>query len=502
MQLLIRRQGTLIDVSPDGHSPLPRDLVEVLKPHLRYDHKRLLRGNESYDPTSGLRHQIEITVRDLYRLEQGRLATGYGFIARITRILQSLGHQVAYLDMTAPREDPECYTPNWENLQRSTWRPRHQRQMDCLAAISNTQGGVINATMGFGKTEMFRALCHLYPRAKIAIVVAPKDVAANLTRRLTRDFPNVGQVGGGKKWMGERITVFTAKSCHYAKDYDWDLLLCDEAHQLMSDGASDMLGETFTTTRNFAFTATPSGRIDGAHAKLEMFFGPEIFRLLYPEAVELGLVVPIHVRWLKMDSQINPAANKSGVTKLRWGIWRHDRRHALIARDVRTMYTNNEQILIAVATLDHAIHLWRHLPEFELCYAAKDATELDGYKESKLLPANFTPMTQARRDALRTGFEEGTVRRVIATDVWSTGVDFEKLQVLYRADARETETLDSQWGGRPSRIYNGKASSEIVDIIDCFDPGLKRKSQARHRHYQAHGWSTDWPVALRQAGNV
>lgn len=502
MQLLIRRQGTLIDVSPDGHAPLPRELLDVLTPHLRYEHKRLLRGHEAWDAATGDRGGMEITTRNLFRIEQGRLTTGYGFIARIYRVLQSLGHDVFYLDLTPPPADPACYVPDWDNLWRSGFEARHPRQIECLQAIAQTHGGIINATMGFGKTEMFPALASLFPKARIAVVVAPKDVAENLARRFTRQFPNVGQVGGGKKWMGERITIFTAKSCHYAQDHEFDFLFCDEVHQLMADGASDMLGETFRNTRNFGFTATPDGRLDGAHAKLEMFFGPEIFRLLYPEAVELGLVVPIHVRWLKLDSDVNPADGKSGVPKLRWGIWRHDRRHALIAQDVRTMYTNNEQILIAVATLDHAIHLWRHLPDFELCYAAKDEKELDGYKESRLLPPNFKPMTQARRDALRTGFEEGTVRRVIATDVWSTGVNFERLQVLYRADARESVTMDSQWGGRPSRIFEGKASSEIIDIVDCWDIGFKRKSEVRRRHYKAHGWSQDWPIGRRQVGNA
>lgn len=496
MRLLIRRLGTLIDVSPDGRTPLPPEILQQLAPHLTYDHKTVLRGHDAWDPATGAREGIQIESRDLFRLEQGRLTTGYGFIPKLTRLLQGAGHNVHYMDLTPPRQRPDCYTPDWDNLHRH-FEPR-ARQIECLENIVQVEGGIINATMGFGKTHLFSAMCWLYPHAKIAIVVKPKDVAARIVRQLTRHFPNVGMIGGGKKVKGERITVFTAGSMHHS-DGDFDFLLADEAHQLMASKLSESLGRSFRQTRNFGFTATPEGRMDGAHVKLEMFFGPEIFRLLYPEAVRLGLVVPIRVRWLPMRLDCNPAHNKTGVSRMRWGIWRNQARNAVFASDAR-QYDNDTQVLMAVATVDHAIHLWNLLPEFTLCYSNSEDVDFDGYKRSGLLPQNFRPINSARRDEFRTAFEEGRLKKVIATDVWSTGVDFEQLQVLYRCDARESEELSSQWGGRPSRIYDGKEYSEVIDAIDYFDKTLERKSLKRKSHYRRHEWEQDWPKPRRQNG--
>jgi len=500
MQIVIRRSGTLIDVSPDGHSPLPMHVADLLVPHLTYEHRELLRGAKAWNPVSGERKNMNITKPRMFRFEQGRLTTGYGFVAKITRQLQAHGHDVRYLDISPPKARPDCYVPNWENL-HARFVPR-PRQIECLEVIASTYGGVIDATMGFGKTHLFAAVCHLYPTARVAIVVKPKDVCARIVRQLTASFPNVGQVGGGKKRMGDRITVFTAGSAHHARNEDFDILLCDEAHQLMSKDLSAKLGSAFTNTRNYAFSATPDGRLDGAHAKLEMFFGPTIFYLPYPEAVELGLVVPMHVRWLQFTGTGNPANNKSGVTAQRWAIWRNDERHACIANDVKTNYAADHQILIGVAVIDHAIRLWRHLPDFELCYSGIEDEDFEGYKDTGLIPRNFMQMTSERRDNMRTAFEQGTLKRVIATDVWSTGVDFESLQTLYRADARESEILDSQWPGRCSRIFEDKEQGEIVDIVDCFDAKFKRKSENRKRHYAKHKWSQDWPRGRRQIASV
>lgn len=837
MRLLIRRLGTLVDVSPDGRASLPQEVLDQLAPHLTYDHKQILRGHQAWDHQSGLREGIQIQPRNLFRLEQGRLTTGYGFIPKILRILQAAGHDVRFIDLSPPRERPDCYEPDWANLTQH-FNPR-PRQIECLEVMDQVNGGIINATMGFGKaqpvtarvltpsgwrrmgdlrvgdfvigsdgaatrvngvfyqglkdvasvhfsdevavlcclehlwsvqtasqryqgqgfqtlttaeiaddlthpngdskwfvpvvqpvqftqaadlpldpyllgcllgdgaltrrvgfssadqelldilavivepmglhlqhysaydygithgkkntlnpiwellgnlgiagkkstdkfipaaykyagitarieclrglmdtdgtisddsrryaefgsvasqqlaedlcemvrslggvtrvqikdqpegqyyrvrtnlsinlfrlsrkadlwkgnkqqgrtkairavapagraecvcisvaaedgqyvtegytithnTHMFTAVAWLYPRAKIAIVVKPKDVAERIVRRLTRHFPNVGHVGGGKRIKGERITVYTAGSMHHS-DGDYDILLCDEAHQLMSGKHSEDLGRYFRQTRNFGYTATPEGRLDGAHVKLEMFFGPEVFQLLYPEAVQLGLVVPIRVRWLPINMQDNPAHNKTGVTRMRWGIWRNQLRNSVFAADVRAHYGADDQVLMAVATVDHAIHMWNLLPEFTLCYSNSENIDFEGYKRSGMLPERFRPITSDLRDSYRTAFEEGSLKKVIATDVWSTGVDFEQLQVLYRLDARESEILNSQWPGRVSRISDGKGFGEIVDGIDYFDKTLSRKSVTRKRHYGKHEWTQDWPTARRQNGII
>jgi len=481
----------MIDVSPDGVSPLHPEIIRLLSPHLTYQHKQLLRGLDAFDNVTGERQNMAFENRHLFGIEQGRLTTGYGFIPKIARVLTEYGHQVHYYDLSPPRQREGCYVADWDALLRtfSEFRPR---QFECLQIIDQAQGGIINAPTGFGKTVLIAMLAILYPHAKIHIVVKPTDVARRIVRQLSRYLPLVGQVGGGKRKLG-RVTVFTADSLHLS-DGDCDFLFADEGHLLMAESYARELGRAYRISRNFTFTATPEGRLDGADARLEMFFGPQIFYMSYPEGVALGLVAPIRVRWLTIQCRFNPAANKTGTARDRWGIWRNQERNQQIADDARTNYPAEKQVLILTATVDHAIHLWNCLPEYELCYGETEENHLDEYKRSNILPQSFLPMTAHRREALRAGFEAQQVKKVIATDVWSTGVDFAPLQVLYRADARESVQLDTQGPGRTSRVFGGKEYGEVVDCYDAWDKAFKRKSGIRHKHYAQHEWEQDWPV--------
>lgn len=511
MQVLIRRWRNLIDIgtlTPVSIGPLPAWLIEFLAPALTYTYLESQIGTpEAYDRHTGHYQPITAEQRRLYRLEplvaagsemvepaEGRLVTGPGFLTTLMQRLQRAGCQVQYQDLRPPRLRAGCYQTDWDNVRRHfTFRAR---QEDCLAAMAASDGGILAAATGFGKTRMFEAVCWLYPQAKIAIVVKSRDIAAKIAGRLTQHFPNVGLITGQTKRSGDRITVYTA-GCLAHCDGDYDLLLCDEVHQLMSPYYSELLGRVFQDTRNFGFTATPTGRFDGASAKLEMFFGPQLFQIDYADAVANKLVVPIHVRWIPIPLSQDPGCDKRGVALDRWGLWRNQQRNWLFAKDIREHCTDDDQILCSVATVDHAIHLWQFLPDFTLCYSNTEADNFNAWVRAKLIPPTFEGITAARRDQMRVAFEDGRLRRVIATDVWSTGVDFDQLAVLYRCDGRASEILNAQWPGRVSRLHADKSCGVVVDGYDMFNSTLKRRSMTRKALYAKQGWTQDWPSGRR-----
>jgi superfamily II DNA or RNA helicase len=90
-------------------------------------------------------------------------------------------------------------------------------------------------------------------------------------------------------------------------------------------------------------------------------------------------------------------------------------------------------------------------------------------------------------------FEAGTLKKVIATDVWSTGVDFPQLSVLIRADARASEIMDVQAPGRVVRRHDasGKDHGLVIDCMDYFDGALMRRSIERKRTYTKQGWEQE-----------
>jgi superfamily II DNA or RNA helicase len=496
--VIVRRENNVLHLTGEGGTALNPELIRALTHDLRYSHVEQLHGQSRRNPITGQRVFFNTTEYKLFRVENGHVILLGGYIARIVRRLKKLGCQTSLFDASPPRKRPNCYTPEWDRLPDTfQFRPR---QRECLDIISRVPCGIIKAVTGFGKTTLIGAAAQIFPNARIDVVTKSVDVAERIVRSLRRFVPKVGMIGDGYR-QRERVTVITAGSLAHA-DGDADFLFADEVHQLATVNFSTALAARYRNSRNFGLSATPYARMDNAHAVLEPLFGPMVFELTYQQAVELGLVVPVRVKWLPMRLVHNPAERyKNRVAKKRYGVWTNRERNGIIADAVRE-YTNDEQVLILVETIEHAVHLGSLLPEFTLVYANMAPYDCAAYKKMKLLPEDYTPLTGIQRHDFRDAFEAGTLRRVIATDVWSTGVDFEQLNVLVRADDRDSDIVDVQGPGRVSRTYTApdgttKDFGEVIDCMDTFDPTFYRKSIGRRDSYKLLGWEQNWNEAQR-----
>jgi superfamily II DNA or RNA helicase len=485
----IRICGNALDVSLDGKTALPEDVRLILEPSLRYNHRTLLRGQDAYG-FDGTRRPIRMELRLLYTYDRyGRLVCGAGLRSRITALLESTGCTVTVEDINPRHGRPDRFTEDWDNVVLNfTFRPK---QGIALTKIASNERGIINAPTGFGKSFMFKAISLLYPKANIIITAKRRDLIEGTRTHLAKDIPNVGQIGGGVHKLG-RVTVVTADSLHRLNPDDVDIVIGEEVHELAAPTYSAELAK-FRFARMFGFSATPTGRMDNADMKLESLFGPILFHMTYQEAVDLGLVVPIRVRWLDVVLPNNPAEGRRDVPRQRHGIWRNEGRNEVIAQAAKE-FGPDEQVLIMVTTFDHAVHLRQHLPDFTLCYAERtDDEAFNRFIKSGMLPENEPVVNAYRRQDLRHAFERGDLKKVIATDVWSTGVSFDKLAVLIRADARSSEIMDSQIPGRVCRLHEDKPMGLVLDCLDQFDAGFREAARKRRRNYEAKGWEQDLP---------
>lgn len=487
----LTRAGNLVGLSIVGMAEIPKATKAAIEAKLTYTFQKRLYGLEKYDPHTGQMRDFLFEDRKLYKYDQEkRLCFCIGFLPRVKSMLKEAGYACEVVNLDPPRKRKKCYTPVWENIADMKFKAK---QDIAVATVAANERGTIVAPPAFGKSFMFMFICKLFPYAKIDIVTKRKDIVAKTVRFLTQFIPNVGQVGGGKD-NPARITVYTADSMHKSK-YDADILLVDEAHELLADSYAANLVK-YRYSRTFAFTATPEGRKDGTDARMEAFFGPNIFHMTYQEAEELGVVSPIRIDWLNIQIVPNPCAGKSDVPKRRWGLWRNTERNKIIANHLQQNY-KDEQVLVLVDTIEHALYLRKELPEYSLCYSEngiKDE-ELELYRRQKLMAEDELPIDAATREQLRQDFEQGKLKKVIATGVWSTGVDFVDLQVLVRADGADGEIIDFQAPGRVCRVSSAKEYGIVVDCRDQFDPGFYRKSKKRERNYTAKGWK---PLTVKQ----
>jgi superfamily II DNA or RNA helicase len=512
-ELLVKRHRNLLQISTVGDQPLLREVHDYLLNELSFTRVEFVNPGrrmqmledamvgmlDGSDPYAPFRPQSKIlqTRVQLCFSQNGAIITTIGMLTKLYAALQKRGLVSRYVDLSPPRLRPNCYTLDVDSVR---WKMPTIRedQWRCLERIANTDCGTIVAATGFGKSFLTQAVCHMYPLAKIHYVVPQRDVAAKVVATLTANFAGVGCFGGGKQRVGDRITVFTAGSIHHS-DGDCDILLCDEVHELMTDRYVRQISDIWLDARKYALTATPNGRSDKNDSQIELCFGPQIYRMTYQDAVIRKLVVPIRVRWIEMDFEENPVAVPEGsppmdsVSKMKFGIWRHKARNRKIAEDVRLHYPDPDtQILILCVTVDHAIHLWQQLPEFSLCFGDRDMDEIEPYIRAGMLPHNFQRVTSHVRESMRRRFESAELKRVIATDIWATGVDFRPLQVLYRVDARASANKDAQGPGRVSRLHDetGKAYGEVIDCYDAWDAGFRRKSESRRASYRSLGWES------------
>jgi superfamily II DNA or RNA helicase len=486
--LTLVKHGNMLYVSPDGKEATSEEVINLLHGYLTYEHKEFLFGWKARHPVTGEKRRVQSTERRLYGTDaRGRLFTNFGFFRRVGAELKASGYAVKFINVdppTAARPRPECYTPNLANVTRCF--QFRERQYECLRDISRNVNGVVHAVTGFGKMAMIAMTCLLYPKAKVHVVTRRVPLVNKLVDYLTRYIPNVGQYGDGKKYFGDRVTVFTAASLKYT-DYDADFLLGDEAHELAAEESSAVLAG-YQRTRNFAFTATPSGRGDGADARLEALFGPTIFYLPYWEAVDLDLVVPIRVIWRDVVMDVNPAGGCADVERKRRGVWFNDYRNDLIAGDLSNL-GEDEQVLVLTDTIFHAVELKRRLPDYTLVYDKMELTRMEKYKTAKILPADEPVMTPERKERLRRLLEAG-VGNYIATPTWAVGIDPIHLTQLVMAGSTASEILAVQAPGRVSRTNSsgGKQLGVVRDYRDQFDDGLRRNARKRYGIYASLRW--------------
>jgi superfamily II DNA or RNA helicase len=490
-QAVIRRGGPFLQLSLDGETPLPRSVTQAIEEKFCYTHLDFQHGG--YDPETEIVSgpTVNAESRRLYQYDDhGRFCCQKGYRYKVEALLTAAGYVPQLVDVDPPK-DQLIYEPQWDRIvDRFVFRPK---QDVCMAQIAMHDCGVIDAVTAFGKMYIIAMVCVLYPQAKIDIVTKSTEVVRSLKRLLTKYVPSIGQVGGGRNKQG-RVTIYTAGSVHKS-DYDADIVLVDEIHEMMTDNFTSKLGR-YHSSRMYGFTASKETRADNAHHRMEAFVGPTIFYMDYPEAESLGLVVPMVVQWLDVEMDWNPAAGLTQLAaKKRAGIWRNDYRNQIIARAANSFLADGMQTLVLVDTVDHALHLRTHMPGFQLCCGENSPLVNDPVKQQLFVDAGLMTygeelMTAVRREQLQLQFECREVMGVIATSVWATGVSFDSLQVLVRANGGDSETGNVQQPGRVCRTdeTSGKDVGILVDMFDCWDTGFQTRSKNRRRSYASREW--------------
>lgn len=502
--LLLRYGGNLLELSSGGTS-IPRDLYAAATAELQYDHVTHLRGQDVWhDPVTGEEVKVKVDRKVLYRIDdRGRFIASLGWKNPLLRMAENLGYRVDVQCVDPPHPRPNRYETDWVNMFR--YLDLRVKQDEILAAIDSVDHGILDVVAGVGKTFLLAAYCLAHPRARVHVVTEGIDIINRIHRHLSAYLPNVGMVGGGHCEFGQ-VTVISADSLHkVAEGFDdphsprsTDVVFFDEVHKAATPSYLNELIK-YRRCRMYGMSANVDDRADNADKQLRSLFGEVIYTLEYPEAERLGLVCPVRVEWVNIERSTHPLNNLSDTAFEKWAIWNNQHRNSEFARVMQT-FDDQVQCLVMVSKVEHAVRLKQFLPEYKLCYGSEAKDYKKYINSGELDSRDEPPMTPARRAQMREAFERGDLKKVIATDVWSTGVDFAPLSILGRADGRDSRIMDTQIPCRANRIFEGKSYATIIDCMDNFDPGPKRKSQNRRRAYLKMGWTQHGATGRRRGG--
>jgi superfamily II DNA or RNA helicase len=456
----------------------------MLDPWLPQLEKELFFWRRDYDPTK----QTKMTRENMYYVHEvdGKVV-GYvpeGLYYRVCDYLKKINMPFSTIDHRRWNISPDYDFSHVDVLDL------REGQDVALVRVAENYMGVLEAPTGFGKTFLIRQICKMYPNLNIVICTPRKSVVKSIYERLTADTflsDNIGVISSWKNTGADfRVTVSTVRSLLKTNYQKCDLLLFDECQGVGAVGTAELISK-FTNARKFGFSASPEGRGDGADMVLESLFGPVIFDFSYQDAVDSGSVVPIEVI---MHTVEGDPINKQGKIALkRWGIWRNDNRNKRIAEVVKH-FGPDEQVLIMVETIEHAMHLKKLLPEYAVVYSNCSKERYQGYVTDGYTTDPY--INDKDMMEMQDKFESGEIMKCISTMKWREGVDFVKLRGLVRADGLAGAIPSTQIPGRLSRLDENKEKGVLIDFIDEFDDRLKGSSYSRVSNYRKLNWSVTY----------
>jgi superfamily II DNA or RNA helicase len=334
--------------------------------------------------------------------------------------------------------------------------------------------GTLSSATGSGKTVM--ALFIIAKRKQPAlIVVHNKELAAQWVAQIGTflgiESDNVGIIGGGKKIVGNKITVSLVQSLYKCADEvakSIGFLLVDECHRCPSRTFTEAVSE-FDSQYMLGLSATPYRR-DQLSKLIFWYLGDKHHEVDKGQLIESGDVLPAKVVFCTTDfsTRYDPITEYS---KMLAELASNTKRNIQIATDIANEAAKNSGICLILS--DRKAHC-ENLQSL-LHYRFKLASEL--------LTGDLD-MTERQKVVERVN--RGDVQILIATgQLIGEGFDCKGLTTLFLATPIKFSGRLLQYLGRVLRPAPGKKYARVYDYVDVHVEPLKKAARARQRVYRS-----------------
>jgi superfamily II DNA or RNA helicase len=351
-----------------------------------------------------------------------------------------------------------------------TLRPFQQVAVDRM--LTKDFGTLISAT-GSGKTIMALYMIAMR-RQPTLIVVHTKDLAVQWTQRIESflgiDAANVGLIGGGKKTLGEKITIALVQSLYkYVEEVAGQIgfLVVDECHRCPSRTFTEAV-TGFDSNYMLGLSATPWRR-DKLSKLIFWHLGDVHHEVDKKQLIETGDVLPaeVIVRQTSFKPYYDPVNEYS---KMLSELTADTDRNVLIAGDVAGESVNSAGICLVLS--DRKAH----------CENLRALLKFRFKVEAELLTGD---LSMDERQLVIGRLNQKKAKVVIATgQLVGEGFDCRDLSTLFLATPIRFSGRVLQYLGRVLRPAPGKKMARVFDYVDVHVDTLNKAAMARQKVYQ------------------
>ena len=348
-------------------------------------------------------------------------------------------------------------------------KPFQQTAVDEILA---KEFGTLSAPTGSGKTVM--ALYMIARRHQPAlIVVHTKELAhqwmKGAERFLNIPVDDIGFIGGGKRSVGEKMTVALVQSLYKIGEEvaeQTGFLVVDECHRCPSRTFTDAV-TCFDSRYMLGLSATPYRR-DKLSKLIFWHLGDVHHDIDKGRLIESGDVLPIEV--VVRETNFKPYYDPiNEYSKMLSELTLNDERNRLIVSDVAHEVRNSEGICLVLS--DRKSH----------CETLQAVLRYKHDVSSELLTGD---LTGSQRQDVVNRLNQGRIRVLVATgQLIGEGFDCRELTTLFFATPVRFSGRVLQYLGRVLRPAPGKEKAKVYDYVDANVDVLKAAARARQKVY-------------------
>ena len=437
---------------------IPPQLYDLLTQRLKFPNPKYLENARMGRWNRGVPKEL----RFYFRLRGGGLVIPRGFIRQLITTCRRLD-----IDYTV--EDRRRSLPPVDYAFSGQLRPFQQQAVQHML---RKEFGTLNSPTGSGKTVM--ALYILAQRKQPAlIIVHTADLARQWSERI-ESFLNIpvkeiGRIGGGKKKIGEKITVALVQSLYKCAETvapQVGHLIVDECHRTPSRTFTDAVTE-FDARYMLGLSATPWRR-DNLSKLIFWHLGDVHHQVEKNDLIRTGQVLPADIifRETEFKPYYDPVQEYS---KMLSELTLDDDRNRLIAADIAAEAASHPGICLVLT--DRKKH-------------CESLGALLRYGFSLPVDILTGDLNAGQRQQVMDRLQEGRIKVLIATgQLIGEGFDCRELTTLFMATPVRFSGRIIQYLGRILRPAPGKKRARVFDYVDINVEPLLKAADARKRIY-------------------